>query len=118
MPINRTGARPLKAQILDELRRRLTTGQYEVGAKFPSLRELTTEFQVAELTVQGAVQELQRAGYLEAVAGRGTFVKAIPEAESSTPPELGTHECDAVDRLRAEMAEIRARLDALERASS
>lgn len=118
MPINRTGARPLKAQILDELRQRLATGQYEVGAKFPSLRELTAEFDVAELTVQGAVQELQRAGFLEAVAGRGTFVKALPETADSPPADPNACGCTQVDKLRAEVAEIRARLEALERADS
>ncbi|MER7840267.1 GntR family transcriptional regulator [Streptomyces sp. NPDC096040] len=118
MPINRTGARPLKAQILDELRKRLATGQYEVGAKFPSLRELTSEFDVAEMTVQGAVQELQRAGFLETVAGKGTFVTALPEAADSPPADPDACDCTEVNKLRVEVAEIRARLEALERADS
>ncbi|MFJ7969570.1 GntR family transcriptional regulator [Streptomyces sp. NPDC096324] len=118
MPINRTGAKPLKAQILDELRQRLATGQYEVGTKFPSLRELTSEFDVAEMTVQGAVQELQRAGFLESVAGKGTFVTALPEVADAPPADPNACGCAEVDELRVEVAEIRARLEALERAGS
>ncbi|RGD60431.1 GntR family transcriptional regulator [Kitasatospora xanthocidica] len=116
MPINRTGAKPLKAQILDELRQRLASGEYPVGSKFPSLRALAVEFGVAELTAQGAVQELQREGVLEAAAGKGNFVMMLPTKESSADAPEGPA-CAELEKLRAEVAELRERLEVLEAAS-
>ena len=107
--IDPSDPRPLSAQITDDLRGRITAGRYAVGAKLPSLRALAKEYAVAELTVHAAVKQLQHEGVLVSTAGRGTFVRALP----GEAPAAGHAEIAA---LREELADLRGRVEALEKA--
>ncbi len=78
-----------------------------MGEKIPSLRALAADYGVAELTVHGAIRELQHAGVLESSTGRGTFVRALPDEVASN--------ADALEALRAEVADLRERVEALEK---
>jgi DNA-binding GntR family transcriptional regulator len=106
--IDPNGAKTLNAQVKADVVRRIGTGEYPVGEKIPSLRALAEQYGVAELTVHAAVKELQHEGVLESVAGRGTFVRALPAERSN--PDLATQ----LAELRGEFAELRARVEALE----
>lgn len=107
MAIDQHGAQPLSAQIRDDLAGRIQAGAWQVGEKIPSLKALSAEYGVAELTVHAAIRELQYTGVLESASGRGTFVKSVP-AETTTPQA-------GYERLSAEIAELRERVEALER---
>lgn len=111
MPIDQQGAQPLSAQVKEDLRRRISAGEYSVGDKIPSLRTLAGEYGVAELTVHTAVKELQYEGVLESASGRGTYVRALPEDTAS-----GSDVLAAIDGLRAEIADLRGRVEAIEQA--
>ena len=106
--IDQNSAMTLNAQVKADLVHRITTGQYPVGEKIPSLRALSEEYAVAELTVHAAVKELQYEGVLESVSGRGTFVRALPK--SAPAADLAT----VVAELRTELDELRERVTALE----
>lgn len=82
-----------------------------MGSKIPSLRALMEEYDVAEGTVHSAIRQLQHAGVLESTAGRGTFVRQVPDENG---PSLG----DTVDSLRVEVADLRGRVEALERSNA
>lgn len=112
MPIDQQSAQPLSAQIEDDLRRKITAGDPQVGKKLPSLRSLAEEYGVAELTVHAAVKKLQHEGILTSVSGRGTFVSAKPE-DVATGDE--TSELQAI---RDEVRELRMRVEAVEQAQS
>lgn len=81
-----------------------------MGAKIPSLRTLAEEYGVAELTVHSAIRELQHAGVLESSTGRGTFVRRVPDAAEPSNE-------DTIAALRAEVADLRGRVEALEKGS-
>lgn len=117
MGIDRQSSVPLKVQLVDDLMARLAAGEFKVGQKFPSLRTLATEYEVAEMTISPAVQELQRAGYLEPTPSKGNFVRALPESSAATTSAAPVGTGDVQD-LRREISLIKARLDALERAVS
>lgn len=106
MAIDQHGAEPLSAQVRNDLRRRIETGEFPVGSKIPSLRTLAGEYKIAELTVHAAIRELQNVGVLQSVSGRGTFVQNLP----GDVDEGGS----AVAALQAEVAELKARVEALE----
>ncbi|HWD00955.1 GntR family transcriptional regulator [Amycolatopsis mongoliensis] len=108
MPIDQQGAQPLGAQIRDDLVRRIRAGEFALGEKIPSLKALAGTYNVAELTVHNAIRELQHAGVLESAAGRGTFVRSLPD--ESAP-------ADDVAALRAEVADLRRRVEELEKRS-
>jgi GntR family transcriptional regulator len=65
---------PLYIQVASALRRRIETGQWQVGQQISTLEELEREFEVARVTVRQAVELLQNEGLVHRYQGRGTFV--------------------------------------------
>lgn len=105
--VDQGGAQSLSAKVRSDLVRRIRAGEFPVGAKIPSLRALAEHYGVAELTAHAAVKEMQHAGVLESAAGRGTFVRALPD---DAPEDLRR----IVARLQGEVAELRERVEAVE----
>lgn len=64
---------PLWAQLLDDLRRRLASG--ELTDRFPTDRELTTDYGVSRQTARDAVRHLREEGLVTRERGRGSFVR-------------------------------------------
>lgn len=111
MALDQGGAVPLAEQIRTDLLRRIVAGQYALGEKIPSLRTLAAEYEVAELTVHSAVRQLQHEGVLESSTGRGTFVRAMPSSDDAGDEGALT---EAVADLRAELTDLRRRVELLE----
>lgn len=105
----------MSAQIADDLRRRVLAGDFAVGDKFPSLRALAGEYEVAELTVHAAVKQLQHEGVLASTSGRGTFVQSVPDSSSGGDPVDNATVLAAVNDLRHELEALRSRIEAVER---
>ena len=57
--------RPIYTQILEEMKRRITTGVYKPGSKIPAVRELAMEACVNPNTMQKALSELENIGLVE-----------------------------------------------------
>ncbi len=66
---------PLWAQVLDDLRARLTSGEF--SHEFPTDRQLIDEYGVSRHTVRDAVRRLQDEGVLERARGKGSFVRRL-----------------------------------------
>jgi len=62
--------------IAEELRRRISEGEWRAGARVPNERSLASEFAVARNTVRRALGRLEEDGFLSRHVGRGTFVKS------------------------------------------
>lgn len=78
---------PLYQQIYEHLRASILNGQLKQGAKIPSSRALADELGISRNTVLSAYDQLLAEGYLESVAGQGTFVtRVLPERYLSTTP--------------------------------
>lgn len=61
----------IKEQLLSEI----TTGAYTEGGAFPSENEVAARFAVSRMTARHALSELERAGYLTRMAGKGNIVQ-------------------------------------------
>jgi GntR family transcriptional regulator len=72
--IDRSSALPLWAQIADDLRARLASGEFE--AHFPTEHELAARYGVSRQTVREAVRRLQVDGLLIRRRGLGTVVSS------------------------------------------
>lgn len=64
--------RPIYTQLLEQIRLRIISGEYAVGSKLPSVRDLASEASVNPNTMQKALSELERSGliYSQRTAGR------------------------------------------------
>ncbi|RKR31498.1 MULTISPECIES: GntR family transcriptional regulator [Paraburkholderia] len=58
-----------------EISRRIATGIYKPGDVITSIARLSKEFGVSAITVKRALRDLQSAGLLTSIPGKGTYVK-------------------------------------------
>ncbi len=65
---------PLYARITNELRQRITTGQYPIGCLLPTEAELSEEFSTSRHTVREALRRLIEQGMVRSRQGAGTSV--------------------------------------------
>jgi GntR family transcriptional regulator len=71
------GRELLYVQIQRDLRTKIETGRWPIGAKIPPEPELQETYSASRGTVRRAVDELARQGYLVKKPGKGTFVRSI-----------------------------------------
>lgn len=75
-PISR---QTVSAQIREQLLRRITTGELGPGARVPSERELSEQFEVARTSVREAIQGLLSLGFIERRGNRTWVAERLPE---------------------------------------
>lgn len=63
--------------ILDDMKAKILRGEYPVGSKLPSERELSEYYNVSRIPVREALKALSDMGILEIKRGAGTFVKKL-----------------------------------------
>lgn len=86
---NVRGERIRKPQIVvDALLSQVRSGEWAVGTKLPSERDLSAEYKVSRAAVREALQVLQLSGHIETRLGDGSFV-AEPSAGASAEDEAG-----------------------------
>lgn len=68
-------AHPYQA-VADDILLRIRRGEWKHGERIPAVRALEALYPHSRMTLHKALRHLQQAGYLSAVHGRGTFVKA------------------------------------------
>ena len=66
----------------------IVQGVLEPDEKLPSVRELATSLTINPNTIQRAYRELEQAGYIYSVKGRGSFVAGVPEEMDGRKKEL------------------------------
>ena len=69
----------VKTRILDKIR----AGEYRLGDKIPTEREMAAQLEISRNTVSAAYKELLLEGVLEARQGKGTFVNGTMVENSS-----------------------------------
>ena len=72
-------ARPIYSQIVDGLKEQGAAGVLAPGEKLPSVRELAGTLTINPNTIQRAYRELEAAGWIASVPGKGSFVCGVPE---------------------------------------
>lgn len=80
-------SRSIWAQLVDEFRRRIATGEWAAGDRVPSVRELALELGVNPNTVQKALSEVDRLSLTTTERTAGRFVTqdaaAVAEARAA-----------------------------------
>jgi GntR family transcriptional repressor for pyruvate dehydrogenase complex len=73
-PFSRLTSVTRSAQVRDQLEASIARGDYEVGDRLPSERELSEVFRVSRASVREAVRWLEAVGFVEVRHGNGIFV--------------------------------------------
>lgn len=76
-------ARPIYTQIVDNFKSQIAAGILQSGEKLPSVRELAGELAINPNTIQRAYRELEMAGWIATVPGKGCFVCGMPGESSA-----------------------------------
>ena len=74
MKLNGESQTPLYQQLMEEIKRKIESGEYHYGERLPSELELIKQYAVSRITVRRAMEELVTEGYLVIRQGKGTFV--------------------------------------------
>jgi len=81
----------MQTQVEAFIRSRIGTGEWGLGAKIPSERDLSDKLEVSRTTVRNAVQALTAQGLFERRIGQGTFVRSVPASSpGASRPSRGT----------------------------
>nr|MDT0661265.1 FadR/GntR family transcriptional regulator [Micromonospora sp. DSM 115978] len=109
----RPAGRPtLVRQVIDELRDRITAGDWPIGAKIPTEPQLVEALGVGRNTVREAVRALVHAGVLECRQGSGTYVVSTDELAGAVTRRLSAAQTTETMEVRRALEVEGARLAA------
>lgn len=74
--LSNASEQPIYQQIVEQIQRLILSGGLQAGEALPSMRLLAKELRISVITTKRAYEELEAAGFLENVAGKGCFVAA------------------------------------------
>src|ERR1700744_646625 len=83
-------APPKYAQVVAEIQRRISEGEYAPGTLLPSEHQLVEAFGVSRPTIVKALSSLRQDGWIETQQGKGSFVRGRPalvDAKRTRPAE-------------------------------
>jgi len=108
--------RPVYAQIVEIIQRKIVSGEYEAGSRLPSVRELAAEASVNPNTMQKALTELERREMVFTQRTSGRFItenkKKIEEIKVQMAHQLIAGFFEKMEQLGYEKEEIAALTEA------
>ena len=75
--ISNSDPRPIYEQITAQIKSLIISGGLKPGDALPSMRFLAQELRISVITTKRAYEELERGGFIETVAGKGSFVAGM-----------------------------------------
>ena len=72
--LSNSSGKPIYEQITDQIKEQIMSGELAAGDALPSMRLLAKDLRISVITTKRAYEELERAGFLENVPGKGCFV--------------------------------------------
>jgi GntR family transcriptional regulator len=76
--ISQSDKRPMYLQIMEQIKLRISVGDWAEGQAIPSIRQLAVDLQVSVITVKRAYLELEREGVIVTQQGKGSHVASTP----------------------------------------
>ena len=76
--ISPTSSQPIYVQIVEQISAQILKGDLPGGAPLPPIRTIARELEVSVITVKKAWEDLERAGLIHAIVGKGSFVAEHP----------------------------------------
>ena len=116
--LSNSGQEPIYAQITRQIKEQILSGKLQAGDALPSIRLLAKELRISVITTKRAYEDLEQAGFLYTLPGKGSFVAAQnPEIHREEAlRQVEQHLQDAIDAARRggiEPEEVRETLNVL-----
>ena len=73
--ISNSSDTPIYQQIVDNIKREILNGNLVGGEALPSIRNLAKDLRISNITTKRAYEELEKDGFIEAVALKDTLLK-------------------------------------------
>lgn len=100
--LSNTSGKPIYEQITDQVKEQIMAGTLSAGDALPSMRLLAKELRISVITTKRAYEELERDGFIQTVAGKGSFVaqQDLELARESNLREIEQHLQAALELAR------------------
>jgi len=72
--LSQTSEDPIYMQIVKQIKAQILKGDLPSGQLLPSIRSLAKDLNISVITTKRAYDELEQAGYIVTVSGKGTYV--------------------------------------------
>lgn len=72
--ISNSSEKPIYEQITDQIKNQIFNGELKEEDALPSIRNLAKELRISVITTKRAYEELEREGFIQTVAGKGSYV--------------------------------------------
>ncbi|MDO5062437.1 MAG: GntR family transcriptional regulator [Peptostreptococcaceae bacterium] len=72
--ISNSSGVPIYEQIFEQIKTLIISGELKEGEALPSMRLLAKELRISVITSKRAYEELEKAGFIFSVTGKGSFV--------------------------------------------
>ena len=91
--ISNSSGQPIYEQICRQIKGAIATGKLSPGEPLPSIRSLARDLRISVITTKRAYEELERDGFIQTVAGKGSFVaqQDLELAKESNLREIEEH---------------------------
>ncbi len=100
--ISNASSDPIYEQIMGQVKQKIISGELKAGDALPSLRNLARDLGISVITTKRSYEELERAGFIDTVSGKGCFV-AMQNTEFLKEQKMKIIE----DKLSGAIAEAR-----------
>ncbi len=100
--ISNSGGQPIYEQICRQIKGAIATGKLRPGEPLPSIRSLARDLRISVITTKRAYEELERDGFIQTVAGKGSFVaqQNLELAKESSLRDIEGHLTAALELAR------------------
>ncbi|MEI5905978.1 GntR family transcriptional regulator [Bacillus spongiae] len=72
--ISNSSKEPIYEQITNQIKSSILSGELQEGTAIPSMRKLAKDLQISVITTKRAYEELEKAGFIYSIVGKGSFV--------------------------------------------
>ncbi|WP_342762154.1 GntR family transcriptional regulator [Bacillus sp. BR3(2024)] len=77
---------PIYQQIIDQIILQISNETLKVDDSLPSMRSLARDLKVSVITSKRAYEELEKAGYIYSIVGKGSFVAKQTKKQRADEP--------------------------------
>ena len=116
--ISNSSGQPIYEQICRQIKGAVASGKLKPGEPLPSIRNLARDLRISVITTKRAYEDLEQAGFLYTLPGKGCFVAAQDPAihREEALRKVEEHLQNAIDAARAggvSAGEVRDTLEVL-----